>query len=123
VNLCSTIQCANGGSCINYGTFALCSCLISYTGDRCQYINQCYPISPCLYGATCISVLNSYSCQCPVGRTGTTCQLLSDNPCAGDKYCFNDGTCIILSGTGNSSCLCQTNFAGEKCEQGLLKIL
>jgi len=112
----------NGGSCINYGTFAVCSCLINYTGDRCQYINQCYPNSPCLYGGTCIAVLNSYSCQCPVGRTGTTCQLFADDPCAGDYRCLNGGTCRILSGTANASCLCPIEFTGSKCEQGLLEI-
>ncbi len=112
----------NGGSCINYGTFAVCSCLINYNGDRCQYINQCYPNSPCLYGGTCIAVLNSYSCQCPVGRTGTTCQLFADDPCAGDYRCLNGGTCRILSGTANASCLCPIEFTGSKCEQGWLDI-
>ncbi|CAM4752695.1 unnamed protein product [Rotaria magnacalcarata] len=119
INICSTIQCLNGGTCANYGTFGLCNCVITYTGDHCQYTNLCYPTSPCLYGGTCISVLNSFSCQCPVGRTGTTCQLLFDNPCAGGYQCSNSGTCIILSGTTQVSCLCPNNFTGEKCEIAL----
>lgn len=122
-DVCSTIQCLNGGTCLNYGTFGLCNCLKAYTGDRCQYVNQCYPKSPCLYGGTCISVLNSFSCQCPAGQTGTTCQLLFDNPCAGQYQCLNGGTCIILSGTTIASCVCPGNFTGKNCEQGQLEIL
>ena len=120
VNLCSTIQCLNGGTCTNYGTFALCNCLISFTGDRCQYVNQCYPTSPCLAGGgTCIPVLNSFSCQCPTGRTGTTCQSLSDNPCAGQSQCLNGGTCRVVPGTSQAACLCLANFTGANCQQGL----
>ena len=117
--MCSIIQCLNGGSCVDYRTFALCNCLRSYTGDRCQYINPCYPISPCLNDGTCISVMNSFSCQCPAGRTGTTCQLLSDDPCASYYQCSNGGTCIVLSGTTQASCLCSVNYTGERCERGL----
>ena len=121
LNLCTTVQCLNGGTCSNYGTFALCNCLINFTGERCQYVNQCYPVSPCLYGGTCISVLNSFSCQCPTGRTGTTCQLFSDDPCAGGNRCLNGGTCVVLSGTTDSTCMCPINFTGQSCEQGPTK--
>jgi hypothetical protein len=103
----------------NYGTFALCSCLLSFTGDRCQFINRCFANSPCLFGGTCISVMDSFSCQCPAGRTGTTCQLLSDNPCAGIHQCLNGGTCQLLSGTSQAACSCSANFTGDKCQTGL----
>ena len=100
----------------------MCSCLSSYTGDRCQFINPCFPVSPCLFGGTCIAVLNSYSCQCPPGRTGNTCQLFADSPCASGFQCTNGGTCIVLSGTTTASCICRANFTGRNCEQGLQEI-
>lgn len=102
-----------------YGTYALCSCTVNYIGESCEYVNQCYPTSPCLNGGTCLALINGFSCQCPAGRTGVLCQLLSDNPCAGGYGCLNDGTCIILSGTAQPGCLCPSGLTGEKCEQGL----
>jgi hypothetical protein len=96
--------------------------LINYIGDHCQYINQCYPVSPCLFGGTCVPLVNGFSCQCPAGRTGNTCQSFADDPCAGGYRCYNGGTCVILSGTETASCSCPMNYTGADCSQGLLEI-
>ena len=47
-----------------------CSCLLGYTGIRCeQDINECSP-SPCLQGAQCLNLVGQFECICPVGFEG-----------------------------------------------------
>ena len=87
-----------------------CTCLTTYYGDRCQYLNPCQN-STCLHGLCQINPISlAAQCACYAGWTGTYCETsiaCLSNPCI-------NGTCI--SSSSGYTCNCITGYSGLQCQ-------
>ena len=100
------------GQCLKYenseGVF--CHCFNGWTGSDCNE-----PLV-CARGSTSLS---SHRCLCPMNRHGTRCFASYIPTC----QCQNAGTCIPLDArSGQSACLCTSNYFGRYCELQHAKI-
>lgn len=67
-DLCSGLNCQNGGTCVAQDNEAICNCPIGYYGSRCENkVNYCIQ-GACYNGGTCVSGATSYTCTCPSGK-------------------------------------------------------
>ncbi|XP_071844333.1 uncharacterized protein [Apostichopus japonicus] len=111
--------CQNGGTCMDLGTAAFCTCLSGFSGLKCEIQDasqgegNCLP-NICQNGGTCVSVSPTASqCQCTDGYSGSNCEI--KDRCILSPPCQNGGTC---TSTGNNqySCRCVPGFSGPNCE-------
>ncbi|KAK0394636.1 hypothetical protein QR680_000850 [Steinernema hermaphroditum] len=78
--------------CTNRGEFTdgKCVCEGHYSGDRCQYKNDCSTDDDCLNGGKCVeefSSLTKKTCYCAFGFFGTKCDRSYEGP--ENDSCFN----------------------------------
>lgn len=67
-DLCSSLNCLNGGTCVAQDNEAICNCPISHYGSRCENkVNHCIQ-GACYNGGVCVSGATSYTCTCPPGK-------------------------------------------------------
>lgn len=113
--LCSSVRCANGGTCMETtDTFQWrCLCPPGYQGITCKNRDPC-DSAPCLNGGVCSSHENgSFHCLCKEGYTGHLCDE-ERGPCD-SVPCLNGGTCSE-SDHSLFSCNCTIDFVGKHCE-------
>ncbi|XP_071844317.1 uncharacterized protein [Apostichopus japonicus] len=110
--------CQNGGTCMDLGTAAFCTCLSGFSGLKCEIQDasqgegNCLP-NICQNGGTCVSVSPTASqCQCTDGYSGSNCEIKEDI-CT--DLCMNGATCVPLGTTG-ASCICASGFTGFQCD-------
>ncbi|XP_039268430.2 uncharacterized protein LOC120343320 [Styela clava] len=75
---CYDGKCLNGGTCSD-GT---CQCVKTYTGDRCEYKNDCDDDTDCNSNGVCYDIQSTYYptkvCYCNAGKMGRYCS--KDSP-------------------------------------------
>ncbi|KAL1231773.1 Protocadherin Fat [Trichinella pseudospiralis] len=68
-------RCQNGGTCLQYGNYGVCSCGTALTGNHCEFVIGACTSQSCLNGGNCSKVdSNSYRCICAPGFEGTHCE-------------------------------------------------
>uniref|UniRef100_K1QDS6 Fibropellin-1 n=1 Tax=Magallana gigas TaxID=29159 RepID=K1QDS6_MAGGI len=112
MDLCSGLNCQNGGVCVAQDNEAICNCPIGYYGSRCENrVNYCIQ-GACYNGGTCVSGATSYTCTCPSGTTGARCETDATDDCA-TAPCKNGGMCV--NQLYNYRCLCTSGYSGTTC--------
>ncbi|KAL1245347.1 Cadherin-related tumor suppressor [Trichinella spiralis] len=67
--------CQNGGTCLQYGNYGVCSCGAALTGNQCEFVIGACTSQSCLNGGNCSTVdSNSYTCICAPGFEGAHCE-------------------------------------------------
>ncbi|KRX16833.1 Cadherin-related tumor suppressor [Trichinella nelsoni] len=67
--------CKNGGTCLQYGNYGVCSCGDALTGNQCEFVIGACTSQSCLNGGNCSTVdSNSYTCICAPGFDGAHCE-------------------------------------------------
>ena len=65
INVCSSIPCLNGGTCLFTGVNTyMCQCLPNWTGSNCQQPGDLCSCNPCQNGGTCQNTVGNYLCKC-----------------------------------------------------------
>ncbi len=73
IDECTNNPCNNGSSCTNTPGSFICTCVVGYTGDICDVVNDCTTTS-CQNGGICQDEVNGFQCECPAGFSGSTCE-------------------------------------------------
>ncbi|KAL8452266.1 hypothetical protein Emed_001427 [Eimeria media] len=105
-NGCSSVTCANGGTCVP--ETSSCQCPTCYSGNNCEVhdSNCCASDSDCnAPNGTCSS---ANKCECKEGFQTPNCKDL----CA-DVECSNGGTCDQTTG----DCKCPPGWGGKLCTE------
>ncbi|XP_041364067.1 uncharacterized protein LOC121379488 [Gigantopelta aegis] len=117
VNDCRPGVCGEHGLCVDQLNGFNCTCLSSFSGDRCETrIQSVCERSPCSNGGVCTDI-NQYwrKCDCPVGFFGSSCgnqiDMCKSSPCQ------NGASCINVA--GGFDCVCNDGFTGDTCESPL----
>lgn len=88
-------------------------CSIEYSGDRCQ-IYKCAGRCKGEHGDCYVEKETEMpKCRCHTGWAGDQCDTRSE---ICNNYCYNNGTCFVLSGN-KVQCQCPTTHRGERCQQ------
>ena len=122
---CTTVDCLNGGQCLNTVKEETdniknykCICPPQYTGVRCEYLIDSCSLNKnvCINNGTCISkpYENQIECMCDENHYGNQCQHKLDN-CMKNNPCQHDSTCISDVKEG-VTCICSENFFGQNCQ-------
>uniref|UniRef100_A0A3Q2PYT7 Sushi, von Willebrand factor type A, EGF and pentraxin domain containing 1 n=1 Tax=Fundulus heteroclitus TaxID=8078 RepID=A0A3Q2PYT7_FUNHE len=123
---CFLNPCQNKGTCEEVGAGYVCTCMLGFTGAKCEVdINEC-DSAPCQNGGLCRDGMGDFQCQCKPGFLGiehvnlTFC--LPDlgslcesevNECVSSP-CLNEGRCV--DEVNKFSCSCADGFTGSRCE-------
>ncbi|KRZ72249.1 Cadherin-related tumor suppressor [Trichinella papuae] len=68
-------RCQNGGTCLQYGNYGVCSCGAALTGNHCEFVIGACTSQSCLNGGNCSKMdSNSYRCICAPGFEGAHCE-------------------------------------------------
>ncbi|KRZ01272.1 Protein eyes shut [Trichinella zimbabwensis] len=68
-------RCQNGGTCLQYGNYGLCSSGDALTGNHCEFVIGACTSQSCLNGGNCSKMdSNSYRCICAPGFEGAHCE-------------------------------------------------
>ncbi|RUS79627.1 hypothetical protein EGW08_012596 [Elysia chlorotica] len=112
---CDSDPCLNGGTCQSgYGNFT-CTCVVGFTGKRCEInIDDCLP-KPCKNGGVCHDLLNDYVCVCVSGYTDKNCSTDIDD-CVSDP-CMHEGSCTDQ--VNDFTCDCPSVYTGKNCHIAL----
>ena len=71
-----SLDCQNGGNCIEETDVYRCRCPGGYLGIYCETeINEC-DSNPCVHG-NCSDMINAFSCNCSAGFAGLHCECTS----------------------------------------------
>ncbi|KAJ8041493.1 Hyalin [Holothuria leucospilota] len=119
---CGSIECFNGGSCLDLSLFgfgSVCMCPPGYTGETCSVeivTSPCIP-NPCMNNGLCIEEDDgaSFTCECTLSFMGDRCEVVPRN--CDELQCANGGTCVEFSSTF-AACMCADGFSGPTCADG-----
>ncbi|KAI7805359.1 putative protein eyes shut-like protein [Triplophysa rosa] len=110
--VCGTLPCLNGGTCVALNGQFQCRCRPGFSGKNCEEIidfckqlgrhcegeiNEC-DFSPCQHQGTCIDLVGSYKCSCPSGFTGVDCEIDIDACSQPNINCPPGTFCVDLPG-------------------------
>lgn len=116
INECQSQPCLQGSTCIDKRGSFECMCLPGYAGFYCEIPPPC---PKCPADSECVQG----KCVCKSGTTGSIgycsngLQMKSAKTNACSTICLNGATC---AGTAtNTTCICSSNFTGERCEINL----
>lgn len=71
----------------------------------------------CENGGTCIDTYHGYVCECPSTFIGKNCQLHKDSlDACYQNNCSENGSCRVNADGNSYHCLCDTDYAGDRCE-------
>lgn len=75
-DLCTTMRCRNGGTCMHNETMAYCLCPPGTSQPLCDRTNNPCISDPCLNGGNCTNARygRRYTCTCLQGFSGVNCQ-------------------------------------------------
>ncbi|TRZ01469.1 hypothetical protein DNTS_003937, partial [Danionella cerebrum] len=97
--VCGTLPCFNGGTCVVHNGEFHCRCRQGYSGRNCEeIIDFCKLLSiDCLNEGLCLNLVGGYNCFCAPGWKGEFCQYLENACMAYPNRCMNGATCISMS--------------------------
>nr|XP_055025772.1 protein eyes shut homolog [Misgurnus anguillicaudatus] len=119
--VCGTLPCFNGGTCVAQNGQFHCRCRRGFSGKNCEeIIDFCKELSiSCMNEGLCLNLVGGYHCLCAPGWTGEFCQYL-DNACLTyPNRCLNGATCISMSQPSlppHYTCTCLPGYTGRHCE-------
>lgn len=87
-NLCDSVKCENGGSCISTHDSFNCICPEGFEGEYCENnIDDCINVQ-CENGGQCIDGIGNATCMCPLQFVGAHCE--KGKYVYNSKYCLHD---------------------------------
>lgn len=122
---CINNVCSSRGSCssrlVNGLLIAECACYSGFTGRYCAddvvQVDPCIALNFCNNNGYCVRLKDNTAayCTCNKGWTGDSCKIGDMITCSDLNHCNNAGTCMRLK-SGDSTCQCNDNFEGDKCQ-------
>lgn len=117
-DVCQTNPCQNGGVCVQvpHSSSTQCSCPQSFTGSLCQH-KRCYERLHLRYydnGESWgrIHLRSVEQCTCLTGEV--QCRRVRYTVCSSNP-CQNDGSCRLITDTGEEVCNCRGDYSGPHC--------